>query len=1046
MLERICIRVTLLSREVRRKGPPPKKKGKKERQDVKKKGWHYFRVSKATKHEGPPLFRKRKTTPKKKKKKMTVTIDAAEPPPTSSSNTTNDKSLDSALEALDAANEEIEETLVLPKQQQQQQQQQQTTSFDLIAKVLAKFRNEEKKTTTRKGAKWTAKDVALDFSRRWMKEHGSCGKEYEKECFLADVALICNDFWLRNGLQLEFPLFADAAATEDGDDIFSWKCAKISLNNVKAFITVVMNWPKGKKTSGQNLIEDLKRIRARGLMKKGGKKPLRTYEQCVRQIAWAVREASEGVIEEARKMKGVSGKEKKEGLDEARVFEQELRSYVEQSWMENGLPTLPERWYEKRGGELSEEEDVVMEATPIGKRAREEEESKVPKSTGKKQKTKTLTPVAATAATTPSLGVKVEEEATERATTTTKVEYERETSLMKKIYDADEIDDDALLKRLPEPMRMPNEMDRLIAVTLRVRCHGLDADVALIPPNPPTNGFKTSAEMAELLADAAIGPESSTIPAEDNINETCPTEPWIPGRGNRCLRNDGKLWRCSFKACDEDDLFCKRHADVAFGKNLSSQELEKEANKQRDKTVAKYQGLPATVVVLSVGKVPVNIDAPGGARLCDPEIFEEHAFRAHCGVANAGGKFVPRKKITDLDANADEGDIKKEDVDQKKKEDDVNINKENMGNEFFRANARVREREGAWTNFRVYEHKLLSNIPAMTPGASIVTQESQMANILQFVKYTNEKRKVAILEALKTNNTRDKSDPTILSVVGGKTPKKMQQMLDVNASTPSLGKEDENIDNETEEKKPSDSAITKESTPPPPKETIQTQQQVGAQGSRRKDAELVKLYNESVVTRDSIIAAKIARDAAQKESGINSEDCQMLAAQIQSLEDSAMSLAKKLVMRISTLGLNISLSDLEAYCTKEEVAIASAPMASPPQANSHSPHPMESPKPSVALSIINSIKGEGQELDEALENLRECCASLTEVSRTTKAMQQSAIDHVSNSRRRCEEEREAKEEKGEENKGAQEPSYYANYGTSIEHALVCAAEMTRYTN
>ena len=139
----------------------------------------------------------------------------------------------------------------------------------------------------------------------------------------------------------------------------------------------------------------------------------------------------------------------------------------------------------------------------------------------------------------------------------------------------------------------------------------------------------------------------------------------------------------------------------------------------------------------------------------------------------------------------------------------------------------------------------------MTPGASIVTQESQMANILQFVKYTNEKRKVAILEALKTNNTRDKSDPTILSVVGGKTLKKMQQMLDVNASTPSLGKEDENIDNETEEKKPSDSAITKESTPPPPKETIQTQQQVGVQGSRRKDAELVKLYNCLLYTSPS---------------------------------------------------------------------------------------------------------------------------------------------------------------------------------------------------
>ena len=27
--------------------------------------------------------------------------------------------------------------------------------------------------------------------------------------------------------------------------------------------------------------------------------------------------------------------------------------------MENGLPTLPERWYEKRGGELSEEEEEI---------------------------------------------------------------------------------------------------------------------------------------------------------------------------------------------------------------------------------------------------------------------------------------------------------------------------------------------------------------------------------------------------------------------------------------------------------------------------------------------------------------------------------------------------------------------------------------------------------------------------------------------------------------------------------------------------------------
>ena len=994
-------------------------------------------------------------------------------------------SLELALDALRSANEEI-----LEKGEEQQQQERReegcssnaTSKFDLLEKVLAKFttnttREDEdektgKKTTTftqKKKKIHAAKDVASEFSRKWTREHAlfvwsdyNNGKDsgkgwYEKECFLADVALTVNDYWLQNGLQMEFPLFAEGSSgtsKEDGEDIFSWKCAKISLNNVKAFVAVVMNWPKGKKTSGQNLIEDLKRVREKGLAKKGCKKPLRTYEQCIRQIAWVVREASEGVMEDARKRKGVSGKEKKEGLEEARAFERELRSYVEQSWMENGLPTLPERWYEKRGGELSEEEEEIKgeeggvktekttpATTPAGKRAREEDQA--PKSTAKKQKT-TTTPAAL-------------EEAPAETPPAKKIEYKRETSLMKKIYDADAIDDDALLKRLPEPMRIPNEIDRLIAVTLRVRCHGLDADVALIPPNPPTNGFKTSAEMAELLAEAAIGPESSTIPAADNINETCPTEPWIPGRGNRCLRNDGKLWRCSFKACDEDGLFCRRHADVAFGKNLSSEELEKEAKKQRDKTVAKYQGLPATVVVLSVGKVSVSIDAPGGARLCDPEIFEEHAFRSHCGVANAGGKFIPRKKITDLDANAEEGDIKKEDADVNTKVsddvvvDDGDIGNKNMGNEFFRANARVREREGAWTNFREYEHKLLSNIPAMTPGASVVTQESQVETILRSVKYANEKRKVAILEALKTNNTRDKNDPTILSVVGGKTPKKMQRMLDVNAATPSPSKEDEEVEKKTEEKKPSNLGVKKESTPPSSetRQTLEKQRVFSAvEQPVGKDAELIKLYNESVLTRDSMMAAKIARDAARKESGVNSEDCQLLTAQIESLEDSAMALAKKLVMRISTLGLNISLSDLETYCTQEDVVAASPMTITTPQANTNSPQPMESPKPSVALSIINSIKGEGQELDHALENLRECCASLTEVSRTTKAMQQSAIDHVSNSRRIREEERKVKEEKDEENKGAaaQEPSYYANYATSIEHALVCAAEMTRHTS
>ena len=303
----------------------------------------------------------------------------------------------------------------------------------------------KKTTTTQKKKKiCAAKDVASEFSRKWTREHALFvwsdynGKDsgkgwYEKECFLADVALTVNDYWLQNGLQMEFPLFAEGSSgtsKEDGEDIFSWKCAKISLNNVKAFVAVVMNWPKGKKTSGQNLIEDLKRVREKGLAKKGCKKPLRTYEQCIRQIAWVVREASEGVMEDARKRKGVSGKEKKEGLEEARAFERELRSYVEQSWMENGLPTLPERWYEKRGGELSEEEEEIKgeeggvktetttpATTSAGKRAKKRTKRLNQRRKNKRRRRHQLL--------LKSAGGNAAGE---------KIEYKRETSLMKKIY------------------------------------------------------------------------------------------------------------------------------------------------------------------------------------------------------------------------------------------------------------------------------------------------------------------------------------------------------------------------------------------------------------------------------------------------------------------------------------------------------------------------------------------------------------------------------------------------------------------------------------
>jgi hypothetical protein len=1006
-----------------------------------------------------------------------------------------------ALDALGNANEEITETISEKQRQRRGSSgKHKLTSKFSIEQVLKKFtmndddHDQEKKKKKKRAIK--IEDVREEFQRQWSNAYQVCDNEYEVECALADSVLICNEWWLQNSLQEEGALIED--------ELFQWKCARVCVNDVKQFVNGVMQWPGKKKFV--RIVDDLREVRDAVLKK--ARFPLRTYEQVIAQVARVCRNASLQVMNEARKTKGKTN-EKKKLVEEAREFEKELRMYVEQSWQENGLPTLPEKWFEKQCKEMKVDDDdddddgdddgdggdvaklEIAAKSPVmpmsnqknntaeeksapntatKKREREQQEEKnvnkaavaaaaaAAEETNKKQKvssavvqkeeTETETekekvatfstpqppmkvieekeeekkvvavvskdvalkndeqfasPVAAAAVATTAVKV-AEVEATKTAKEKTKV-----TFTPKILYDADE--DDALLKRLPEPMQFPpnnnnnNNSEQLVAVTLKVRCHDLDADVALIPLNPPTNGFKTSAEMAELLAEAAIGPESSTIPAVDNISETCPTEPWIPGRGSRCLRNDGKLWRCSFKACDEDSMFCNRHADVSFGKNLSRSEIENEANKQREKTVEKYQGLPATVVVLSVGKIPVSVDALGGARLCDPEIFEEHAFRAHCGVANAGGKFVPRKKI-----------VKDEDED----EDSFNIrndtNTKNMGNEYFRANALVREREGAWTNFRDYEHKLLSNIPGMTPGASIVRDEAQKANIMACARYANEKRKVAIEEAFKTNTTRDRSDPTILSLVGGKTPTKVKLLLDVNGVTPP-GKQGS---------KAQTPVVTEQAmTPPKPSK----------QQKERKDVELLALYTESNVMRDSLLAAKVARESARKETGVNSEDYQIVSAQVQSLEDAARSLAIRITDRLRAL--NMSLHDLEKYCTEEVVIDTPSPAAVAAIA------PIETPKPYVALSIINSIKGEGYELDNARDNLRECCTALSEVHRTTKAMQQSAIDHVNNSRQKrssssalLESDDDTNEEKGE--------TFYTKYATSIEHALVCAAEMTRW--
>ena len=81
-------------------------------------------------------------------------------------------SLENALDALRLAKEEVEDEL-LPKRLKTS-----SSPFDLLEKVLSKFSDNN---NNKGGNQLTAKDVAAEFARKWMREYNAAQKEYEKE-------------------------------------------------------------------------------------------------------------------------------------------------------------------------------------------------------------------------------------------------------------------------------------------------------------------------------------------------------------------------------------------------------------------------------------------------------------------------------------------------------------------------------------------------------------------------------------------------------------------------------------------------------------------------------------------------------------------------------------------------------------------------------------------------------------------------------------------------------------------------------------------------
>ena len=269
------------------------------------------------------------------------------------------------------------------------------------------------------------------------------------------------------------------------------------------------------------------------------------------------------------------------------------------------------------------------------------------------------------------------------------------------------------------------------AVNVTVLCHGLRATATLrrvvdegANPNPtatrpdPPPPRVVSVD-ASLSSKSGSGSDLERFAAREREGRAAASKPslgvvatsasspirverWVEGQNERCGRHDGKTWRCKMAAVPGMS-FCAHHRAKTGGGfsapnspspspslHVAMQKAQAAtrppAEEKEKKSTAPRRKNAVSIRILTVAGAAVN---PPEGRASRADAFEAHAFDVSRAIADAGG---PRATRAHPNTNREEGE-------------------EGRGappeDAYFRANARVFEREGTWTPFEEYEAKLL---------------------------------------------------------------------------------------------------------------------------------------------------------------------------------------------------------------------------------------------------------------------------------------------------------------------------------------------------
>jgi hypothetical protein len=494
------------------------------------------------------------------------------------------------------------------------------------------------------GDKRVMRDALGSVKRAWYATTAEpMNRLTERE--LAVVMRTFNEAWLQHGLE----------GTPLDDGTWAFRVSKINYPNAKKVMTELAAWlRKGEWTPW---VEMCRKIRDDLTKKSEG--PFNTYAQLLRALDALRAQATTGV----RNL--VNNGDSKVTYEDAMEYDRELKAWIESCWSANGLPPLDDVPQGNVTFHAAGMEPIVVASSKRAPpRDRSQPVSPVPPPPKKPKATPSKVPAVAVA--TPK-----------------------------------EQEDAAPTKLAARDVEM-HVVRHSVAVQVKAKCYGLDAELVIIPPFGLPDGLKTNGEVAAMVfKETQLAQQSNTQAAEPS---------------SRCVHNDGKAWRCPGRRVEES-AFCGKHKPKSFATTARVEPVRFETTQG---LIMTYTGAPSACVIRSVAGA--SIDASDLLMLKDPENFEQHAWEVETKLKSCEGL----------------------------------VRKDGPGGR-FRENAVVLERGGIWVPYAQYEAKLLTMLPG-TPSGANVASESVFNQCIEDIRAINAKRVIQVERA--GVKEEEQSEPT----------------------------------------------------------------------------------------------------------------------------------------------------------------------------------------------------------------------------------------------------------------------------------------------